>query len=362
MPHPLALSTTQELRSNLVEAAFNEWTMRDGLTYVRRTSFPATFTLEQLVVLGDVELATREAGGCGVVLRLQPDMLVELVGWRGHGKVAVAGKDRDAVDAVLEDLVVALREEQPEDEVPVTFWAHSAGRPSNPRRRIIAPAWSEIRDNYAASTRDALDELMAATGPGPGGLLLWHGEPGTGKSYALRALAREWRGWCDTHFITDAEAFLGNTSYLLDALLLGRRADSEDGAGCRWRLVVLEDSGELLAADARAIAGQGLSRLLNLSDGLLGEGMRVIVLVTTNEPLRRLHPAVVRAGRTWMEVEFGALAVEDANAWLQARGNGRRVERATALAELFADGRARAPVARAGIGFAAATVPLVHRD
>lgn len=353
MSHTLALSTTQELRDNLVEAAFNEWIMRDGLTYVRRTSFAAALTLEQLVLLGVVELATREAGGCAAVLRLQPDMLVGLGGWRGQGRIAVAGKDRDAVDAVLDDLVAALREEQLDDEVPVTFWAHSAGRPSNPRRRIVAPAWSEIRDNYAASARDALDELMAATGPGPGGLLLWHGEPGTGKSYALRALAREWRGWCDTHFITDAEVFLGNTSYLLDALLLGRRAGSDDGAARRWRLVVLEDSGELLAADARAIAGQALSRLLNLSDGLLGEGMRVIVLVTTNEPLRRLHPAVVRPGRTWMEVEFGALAVEEANAWLEARGNGRRVERATTLAELFGGDQDRRWATRGGLGFAA---------
>ena len=45
-----------------------------------------------------------------------------------------------------------------------------------------------------------------------------------------------------------------------------------------------------------AVAGQGLSRLLNVSDGLLGEGLRAVVLVTTNEPLRRLHPAVVRPG------------------------------------------------------------------
>ena len=140
---------------------------------------------------------------------------------------------------------------------------------------------------------------------------------------------------------------------MLDALLRGGRGASDDDAGRRWRLIVLEDSGELLAADARATAGQALSRLLNLSDGLLGEGLRAIVLVTTNEPLRRLHPAVVRPGRTWMELEFGPLGVEEANAWLEARGNGWRVERATALAELFAGADTRRMVARAGLGFMA---------
>lgn len=75
------------------------------------------------------------------------------------------------------------------------------------------------------------------------------------------------RGWCDTHLVTDADAFLGGqTSYLLSALL---RSNRGAGGEHRWRLVVLEDAGELLAADARAVAGQGLSRLLNLADGLL---------------------------------------------------------------------------------------------
>jgi hypothetical protein len=342
----------QDLRDGLVPAAFNAWVARDGLTYVRRAAFPAVeLTLDDLVAFGDVALAAREPHGCAAVLRLEPDMLMQLVGGRGQGTIKVAGNDRAAVDGVLEDVVAALREQEAGDEVPVTFWAHSLGRPVNPRRRIRAPRWSEICGNYGRATREGLDVLMAADGPGPGGLLLWHGAPGTGKSYALRALAREWRGWCDTHFITDAEAFLGTTSYLLDALMRSER-DEAGASGRRWRLVVLEDSGELLAADARALAGQALSRLLNLSDGLLGEGLRVIVLVTTNEPLRRLHPAVVRPGRTWMEIEFGALSVEEANTWLDARARERRVQRATALAELFADDAARRVPQRAGLGFA----------
>ena len=64
-----------------------------------------------------------------------------------------------------------------------------------------------------------------------------------------------------------------------------------------WKLVVLEDSGELLSIDAHERTGQALSRLLNVTDGVLGQGTKAIVLVTTNEPLRKLHPAIRRAGR-----------------------------------------------------------------
>ena len=77
------------------------------------------------------------------------------------------------------------------------------------------------------------------------------------------------------------------------------------------------------------------------------------MLVTTNEPLRRLHPAVVRPGRSWMELEFGELSVEEANRWLISRDSERRVERASSLAELFAITNGRRPASRASFGFVA---------
>ena len=39
-----------------------------------------------------------------------------------------------------------------------------------------------------------------------------------------------------------------------------------------WRLLVLEDTGELLTPDAKTVIGQGLSRFLNVVDGLIGQG------------------------------------------------------------------------------------------
>jgi hypothetical protein len=123
----------------------------------------------------------------------------------------------------------------------------------------------------------------------------------------------------------------------------------------QWRLVILEDSGELIASDARTVAGQALSRLLNVTDGLLGQGMRTLVLITTNEPVKHLHPATRRAGRCLADIEFAALSTEEANRWLKARGEARRVDRPTTLAELYATRpAAAADSARTRFGFARA--------
>ena len=312
---------------------------------------PDSLTIEEVSTLGEVMVAERAGPGLDAVLRIDPSMMALISAHRGRGELTVAGRDRGAVDDVGEAIVASLRDaDLDEDQVPITFWA-LASPPFAVRRRITAPAWSDVRHNYAKAAQAALDELMAATRPGPGGLLLWHGEPGTGKSYALRALAREWRGWCDTHFITDSEAFLGTSaSYLMHALLSGDRGP---GGKERWRLVVLEDAGELLAADARAVAGQAVSRLLNLTDGLLGVGLRAIVLVTTNEPLRRLHPAVVRPGRTWADVEFTALSAGEAAAWLERQGASSNGVGPAPLAELFAAVDGRHVPAQSSVGFAA---------
>ena len=119
-------------------------------------------------------------------------------------------------------------------------------------------------------------------------------------------------------------------------------------------LVILEDSGELLSADARERTGQALSRMLNLTDGLLGQSTNTLVLVTTNEPLRRLHPAVARAGRCLAEVEFEPLSVGEANEWLEKAGSSVSVTSPKPIADLYAllEGRA-APVQDRSIGFAA---------
>ncbi len=180
-------------------------------------------------------------------------------------------------------------------------------------------------------------------------MILWQGPPGTGKTYALRALAHEWAAWAEFNYITDPDSFFVNDpSYMVNVLLhdsYEQLAQIDDGVEVvsseregKWRVLILEDTGELLASTAKDSYGQGLSRLLNVVDGLVGQGLRVLVLVTTNDELGELHPAVKRPGRCACSIEFEPLPPEEASAW-----TGSEEDAPATIAELYARG-ARPPV------------------
>jgi hypothetical protein len=271
----------------------------------------------------------------------------------GHVTIEVAAATRSAAARGAAMLRDALRTQPPlASRVPVAFWMRGECGGDVRHREITAPAFGEIAGNYSGPVRAALTRLVLANAPERGRLILWRGEPGTGKSHALRALARAWAPWCSAHFIMDPDELLGHGgAYMLD--VLSWDGDDED----KWRLVILEDAGELIAADARAATGQALSRLLNVADGLLGQGTRTLLLITTNEPVKRLHPAARRPGRCMADIEFTALTPTEANRWLAARGHVRRVHAPTPLAELFGhegEGVLETATTAAGFGFARA--------
>ncbi len=66
-----------------------------------------------------------------------------------------------------------------------------------------------------------------------------------------------------------------------------------------------------------------------MGDGFIGQGLNLMILLTTNTPLKDVHEAVKRPGRCMVNIEVPALDPDEATKWL-----GTSSSKAT-LAELF---------------------------
>lgn len=369
MPRELQLKF--DVHDTPVPGLFLQETLQRDLTRFVSDSWPCTAKLDA----PDAVWLSSGQNGTDAVLELGDGTLgLVHVGFGGaYAQVAAASEDaaRAGLDRIRALLPRAKRER--EGRVPVRFWSYGLHGPMPMGRTLSVPSWEEIAANYPGGTKEGLERLMTGNLPWRGGqLILWHGETGTGKTTALRALAREWSSWCEPHYITDPEKFFGDRSdYMLSVMLESEMFDDEDGdadvgpemtmgivsgagqgmwavppiqfygrrdsdATPTWRLLILEDTGELLSADARMQAGQGLSRFLNVVDGLIGQGLRILVLVTTNEELGKLHPAISRPGRCASNVLFTRIPVEQANAWLAGHESESAVAEPTTLAGLYA--------------------------
>ena len=343
LPHPHF--TLDLCRYQLPAASFYTATANRELNHVRHRGFPSReITVEELGRLGlAIEMSELRSGNSSLLLSGPGGALALIQSYGGEGtgspltaSAMVAARDAEAAESLADAIRAAFGAPDPAPHlVPMTFWTRSPHGPRSMPKLIATPLWEEIEGNYEPAARSELARLMATRGLDGGHLILWQGPPGTGKTYALRALGRAWREWCDFHVVVDPDVFFGeDSSYLMDILFLEPQRNSRGEP--KARLLVLEDAGELVAADARAETGQALSRLLNVSDGLLGQGLDLCTLITTNEPIDQLHPAVLRPGRCLAQIEVPPLEVETANRWLEGRDHAAPVSGPTTVAELFA--------------------------
>jgi hypothetical protein len=319
-------------KGRLSEKAFYDAVSAAGLTEMAHAEWPYEGDLEDV---GEVLFREGSSG----VYRLDDGSIVQAgISW-GWFHLCVAAPARALIadtHAAFAQKYPPLYRQQDDDQsvVPITFWMYDKQMGPRSRLRMIeAGSWEGVQGNYSAAVRDDLARLFSDEFElgRDGQLLLWQGTPGTGKTHALRALASAWRDRAEFHYITDPDAFfVDHPDYLVDVLLSETYSElveidgdaevvASNREGGKWRVLILEDTGELLSATAKEKYGQGLSRFLNVVDGMVGQGLKVLCLVTTNDELGDLHPAAVRPGRCASQIEFGPLPQDEANAWLVAR-------------------------------------------
>ena len=201
-------------------ASYLQLVVARGLPHERRVSWETTAAN----IDGLLECATHSTTlgwGSGGLLDLEAETGCFAVVWvaSGFATVDLAAETVAALAAGESLLRRRLPERVATDDqtVPVAFWCYGRHGPAETSRSIAVPTWADIGGNYPARVAAELAPLMSPDyrPDGRGQLILWYGQPGTGKTYSLRALAWQWRAWCSFDYVTDPETFFGRPDYML---------------------------------------------------------------------------------------------------------------------------------------------------
>jgi hypothetical protein len=265
-----------------------------------------------------------------------------------------AEKEAREVAARIGNIIDALKTNQGEENISVSATYLGNDGMEKMSYTIQCPSWEEIRANYSEATGEAIDRLLGCVGTreAAGRLVIFSGAPGTGKTYAIKAIVRELVKRMNPAFVLDPDAILGDPSYLY-ALLHSFNGRDEKS---RPTLIVMEDAIRPLLEESRTDQGSPVSRLLNMTDGILTKTRQDSFIVTFNEAINKLDEAILRPGRCLARIEFPPLTEEHAQRWMASHGVGdKKIPQPTTLAALYAMLGAGQIVARAvpgeGVGF-----------
>ncbi len=195
----------------------------------------------------------------------------------------------------------------------------------------------EIRDldlHYGNGFEKFHSELMNRFNTQHQGLILFHGEPGTGKTYYIRHLLRKMK--------TLNKAVIYMPPNMVDHLVdpgfmtfITHQVKHFQTKGLRCVLLI-EDAEPLLVARDADTRIQGITNLLNMTDGLLNDMLKIQIICTFNVNLKQLDKALLRPGRLTARKEFTALPAFEANILAHQLGIKHVFHHPATLSEIYA--------------------------
>jgi hypothetical protein len=156
------------------------------------------------------------------------------------------------------------------------------------------------------------------------GIILFHGEPGTGKTSYLKYLTR---------LIENKEILFVPPSMaesMAEPSIIPFLMDHKNS------VLIIEDA-ERVIADREIGNGSSVavSNLLNLTDGILGDCLNIQIIATFNMKREKIDQALLRKGRLIAEHKFGKLSVNESNTLLKHLNKDVKVKEPMVLADIY---------------------------
>lgn len=137
------------------------------------------------------------------------------------------------------------------------------------------------------------------------GIILLHGDPGTGKTSYIKYLTTL-VGDKKILFIPPSMAEMLSEPSIIPFLMDHRNS-----------ILIIEDAERVIADRESNGSPSGVSNILNLTDGILGDCLSIQVIATFNMKREKIDQALLRKGRLIAEHKFEVLSVENTNKLLK---------------------------------------------
>lgn len=158
--------------------------------------------------------------------------------------------------------------------------------------------------------------------PSSSGLVILNGQPGTGKTTYIKYLTTQ----IDKKIIfvppSMAEGITAPNS--LPFLMENKNS-----------ILVIEDAEKVIGSRESNDTNNGVSNILNMTDGILGDCLNIQIIATLNTPRERIDPALLRKGRLIVEHEFTELPIENVEKLFKALGIKDKPDKPMTLTDIY---------------------------
>jgi hypothetical protein len=153
------------------------------------------------------------------------------------------------------------------------------------------------------------------------GLVLLHGKPGTGKTSYIRYLTSQ----INKRMIFLSPELMHKISSPEFLGILSAYPNS---------VIIIEDA-ENVIEERKGGGGSAISNLLNLTDGLLADCLKIQLICSFNTDVSKIDKALLRKGRLIARYDFKDLEMAKAQELSNQLGFSNKIEKDTPLSELF---------------------------
>ena len=155
------------------------------------------------------------------------------------------------------------------------------------------------------------------------GIILLHGDPGTGKTSYIKHLTTLVKDK-DILFIPPSMAEMLSEPTIIPFLMDHKNS-----------ILIIEDAERVISDREGNGSPAGVSNILNLTDGILGDCLNIQVIATFNMKREKIDQALLRKGRLIAEHKFEKLSVEETNKLLKHLEKDKIVEEGMVLADIY---------------------------